>query len=339
MRRREFIAGLLLTATMRHAQAQQSAMPLIGFLSPGSPEFEAFRVTAFQQGLNEIGYVEGRNVAIEYRWAQGYYDRLPALAADLVSHHVAVIAAGHLPATLAAKAATSTIPIVFANGNDPVKFGLVDSLSRPGGNVTGVSFLVNVLAAKQLELLHEMVPNAVVLGYLVNPSNPNVEIDTREVQTAANALRLKLVVLRAITLDDIEVAFAALPQQKIGALLVHADAFFTGQHERLAALAARYATPTIYHFREFAAAGGLMSYGASITDAYRLAGIYAGRILKGERPTPAPHGWLRHPLSGHDPWEGEDDDTDNRSGWGRSGPGWTHVAPTQARCGPAPAAR
>ena len=190
MRRREFLAGLLLTATMHRAQAQQSAMPVIGYLSPGSPESDAFRVTAFRQGLNEIGYAEGRNVVVEFRWAEGQYSRLPGLAADLVGRSVAVIAAGPLAATLAAKAATSTIPIVFANGNDPVKLGLVDSLSRPGGNVTGVSFLVNVLAAKQLELLHEMAPNAVVLGYLVNPSNPNVEIDTREVETAANALRL-----------------------------------------------------------------------------------------------------------------------------------------------------
>jgi putative ABC transport system substrate-binding protein len=276
------------TTTPSVLRAQQKAMPVIGFLGTGSLESDAFRVTAFRQGLSETGYDDGRNVTIEFRWAEGQYDRLPALAADLVGRPVAVIAAGAIPATLAAEAVTSTIPIVFANGNDPVKFGLVASFNRPGGNVTGVSYLVNVLAAKHLELLHETAPRAVMMGFLVNPNNPNAEIDTREVQTAANTLRQKLLIVKATTPDDIEAAFATLVQQRIGALLIHADAFFTSRYEQLAALVVRHAMPAIYSFRGFAAAGGLMSYGASIIDAYRLAGVYTGKILNGAKPTDLP---------------------------------------------------
>ena len=210
------------------------------------------------------------------------------MAADLAAQPVAVIAAGPLPATLAAKAATSTIPIVFANGNDPIKFGLVTSLNRPGGNVTGVSFLVNVLAAKQVQLLHETAPKAVVIGFLVNPNNPNAEIDTKEVQTAASAFGQKLVVMKATTPDHIDAAFASLVHQGIGALVIHADAFFSNRHKQLAALVARHGIPAIFYFREFVVAGGLMSYGANIADGYRQAGIYAGRILKGEKPSDLP---------------------------------------------------
>ena len=279
---------MCLAATMHRAQARQSALPVIGYLSPGLPESEAFRVTAFKQGLRETEYQEGRNVAVEFRWSGSQYGRLPELAADLVGLSVDVIAAGHLPATLAAKAATSTIPIVFANGNDPVKFGLVDNLNRPNGNVTGISFLTNVLAPKQLELLHDIVPEVVTLGYLVNPTNPNVDNDMKVVQATANALGLTLIVLEARTSPEIETTFAALTQQRIGAVLIHSDAFFTSQHKHLAHLAARHATPALYHFREFAAAGGLISYGSSLTEGYRLLGTYVGRILNGERPAELP---------------------------------------------------
>jgi putative ABC transport system substrate-binding protein len=263
-------------------------MPVIGYLGTGSASDDAFRVNAFRQGLNESSYVEGQNVAIEFRWAEGQYDRLPRLAADLVGRPVALIFAGPLPTTLAAKAATSTIPIVFAHGNDPVKYGLVTSLNRPGGNVTGINFFLNTLAAKQIELLHEMVPKAALIGFLVNPNNPNEEIDAQEVHTAANALGQKLLRVNASTPDGIEAAFATLVQERVGALLIHADAFFTSSYDRLAALTARHAIPAIYGFREFAFAGGLMTYGASLIDGYRQAGNYAGRILKGEKPAELP---------------------------------------------------
>ena len=234
------------------------------------------------------GYVEGRNVAIEIRWADGQYDRLPQLAADLVGRSVAVIFAGPIAATLAAKAATSKIPIVFANGNDPVKFGIVASLNRPNGNITGISLLFNMLAAKHLELLHEMVPKAVLVGMLVNPNNPNAAVDSREIESAANVLGQKLVVARASTPTDIDAAFVTLAEQRIGALFLHSDAYFASRYEQLAALTVRYSIPTIFYIRDFVAAGGLMSYGPNIADAYRRAGVYSGRILNGEKPGELP---------------------------------------------------
>ena len=290
MQRREFITllgGAAATWPLT-AHAQQPAMPVVGFLGAGSAAPDAWRVAAFRQGLNESGYVEGRNLMIEFRWANGDYARLPQLTAELISRSVAVIFAGQLPATLAAKAATSKIPIIFANGNDPVEFGLVASLSRPGGNITGVSVLVNMLAAKHLELLHEMVPKAVLVGLLINSGNPNVEVDRRQLEAAANVLGKKLVVLEASTPEAIEAAFATLVQMRADALFVHADAFFASQNKQLVALTTRYAIPTIFHLRDFVMAGGLMSYGADLADGYRQAGIYAGRILNGEKPADLP---------------------------------------------------
>jgi ABC-type uncharacterized transport system substrate-binding protein len=271
------------------AQAQQSAMPVVGFLSSGFRESDAFRVIPFRQGLAEAGYVEGQNVAIEYRWAEGQNDQFPALATDLIRRQVAVIFAGGTAPTLAAKAATTTIPIVFNTGGDPVEIGLVASLNRPGGNVTGVSFLNNSLTGKQLELLHELVPNAAVIGFLVNPNNPILaESDTRSVLAAARTLGLQVHILHAGTDRDFDVVFASLVQLRGGALLIHGDGFFNSRTERLAALATRYALPAMYQLREFAGAGGLISYGTSIADAYRQAGIYTGRILKGDKPADLP---------------------------------------------------
>ena len=289
MQRREFISLLGgAVAIPLAARAQQSAMPVVGFLGTGSASSDDFRVTAFRQGLKDSGYAEGRNVAIEIRWADGQYNRLPQLAADLVGRSVAVIFAGPIAATLAAKAATSKIPIVFANGNDPVKFGIVASINRPNGNITGVSLLFNMLAAKHLELLHEMVPQAVLIGMLVNPSNPSAEVDSREIETAAKTLGRKLIMVSASTPEDIDAAFAKLAEQRIGALFIHADAYFASRYQQLAALARRYAIPTIFYIRDFVAAGGLMSYGPNIADAYRRAGVYSGRILSGEKPGELP---------------------------------------------------
>jgi putative tryptophan/tyrosine transport system substrate-binding protein len=291
LRRREFITLLAGAAAgwPLATRAQQAGLPVIGFLGSGSLETDAFRVAAFRQGLSERGYVEGRNVTFEYRWAEGQYERLPALANDLVRRQVALIAAiGASPSARAAKGATTSIPIVFASGTDPVKLGLVASLNRPGNNLTGVSFLINVLVTKQFELLRETVPNATVIGFLVNPSAPGTESDTRDVQAAADAVGQKLVVVKAAAASEFEAAFETLVQQGVNALLVNGDAFFTTQHKQIVAMAASRALPSIDGIREFVALGGLMSYGTNMNDAYRWVGIYAGRILKGEKPADLP---------------------------------------------------
>jgi putative tryptophan/tyrosine transport system substrate-binding protein len=272
------------------ARAQQPAVPGIGFLGSASPDAWAGRLLAFRQGLSEIGYVDGKNVAIEYRWADGQNDRLPAMAADLVRRQVAVIATpGSTPAALAAQAATTTIPIVFSIGGDPVQFGLVASLNRPGGNLTGGTFLSIEVGPKRLELLHELVPMATVVGLLVNPTNPNLaEPTTKNLRAAAHTLGLQLHILNASTDRDFDTVFATLIQLQLGALVIGADPFFSSRLEQLAALTVRHAVPTVYQSREFTAAGGLMSYGASFTDTFRTAGVYTGRILKGDKPADLP---------------------------------------------------
>ncbi len=290
MRRREFVA--LLGGSLAwplSPRAQQAPMPVIGFLSSRSPGESASVVAAFRQGLNEAGYIEGHNVAIEFRWAEGQYDRLPAMAAALVSQQVAlIIAAGGDRPALAAKAATSTIPIVFTGSDFPVKVGLVASLNRPGGNVTGASLFTSELEAKKLALLREMVPNTPLIAMLVNPNNPSAETDIGDVQTAAGAVGQQIVLLRAGSEQDIDVAFETIVQQRGKALLVAHDPFFLSLRHQLVASAARHAIPAIYESREFVSAGGLMSYGSEIADNYRVAGSYAGRILKGTDPADLP---------------------------------------------------
>jgi putative ABC transport system substrate-binding protein len=290
MRRREFIASVgAIAAWPIVARAQQPATPVIGFLGPGLAQSDVYRLKAFQQGLSETGFIDGQNLTIEYRWAEGHYDQLPALATELVGKQVSVIVtANATAAALAAKAATSTIPIVFIIGGDPVQFGLVASLNRPGGNVTGVSFLSNLLVAKQLELLQEFVPAASEFGLIVNPNNPNAESDTRHAKAAADSLRRKIHVVYASTGGDLDTALTALIEQRVAALVVVPDAFFVDQREQLAALVARHAIPTIYSNRIYADAGGLISYGASQLDAHRQAGVYVGRILHGEKPADLP---------------------------------------------------
>jgi len=287
VRRRDFILLGSAAAWPLVGRAQQAQAPVIGFLSNASPDQDAGRANAFRQGLSEIGYVEGQNVAIEYRWAEEQYDRLPALAIDLVRRQVAVIVAGGNPSAPAAKAATSTIPIVFAIGTDPIEIGLVTSLSRPGGNLTGVANLNVELGPKRLELLRELVPAATTFAFLINPTSPNSEATSRYPQAAARNLGLELVIRQASTESEFDAVFASLGQRR-GALVIGNDAFFNSRGEQLAAMAVRHAVPAIHSYREFTAAGGLMSYGGSLTDLYRRAGNYAGRILKGEKPGDLP---------------------------------------------------
>jgi ABC-type uncharacterized transport system substrate-binding protein len=289
MKRREFISlvgGVVAWPIAAHAQ--QQPMPVVGFLNGSSPNGYGRFLSAFLQGLSEAGYVEGRNVAIEYRWAEGQYDRLPALAADLVRRRVDVIAATSTPANRVAKAATTTIPIVFTTSSDPVELGLVASLSRPGSNVTGAATLNVEVGSKRLELLHEIAPPAAMVVELVNPNNPNLETQLKNLQAAGDTLGRRILVLSARTQSEIDAAFARLVKQQAGGLLINTDAFFFSQRDQLIALANRYAIPAIFDRREFVEAGGLMSYGGSVTDVYRLAGIYTGRILKGEKPADLP---------------------------------------------------
>jgi putative ABC transport system substrate-binding protein len=290
VRRRAFISLLGGAAAWPLvARAQQPAMPVIGLLGGGSPDRDAKRVGAFRQGLSNAGYVEGKNVKIEYRWAEAQYDRLPALATDLVRRQVNVIAAlGGTPSAQAAKAATNTIPIVFDTAGDPVEFGLVDSLNRPGGNVTGVTLLSVELGPKLLELAHEVVPTATVMALLVNPTSPLAETLWRETRAAARTLGLQLHVLQASTEREFDTVAAALVELRVGALLIGPDVLFTNGSDKLAALMLRHALPAIYPVREFAAAGGLISYGPSIAETWRLMGVYTGRILKGEKPADLP---------------------------------------------------
>ncbi len=291
MRRREFITVLGGAAVVwpLAARAQQTTMPVIGFLGSETPDLFAGRLGAFGKGLNEAGFADGRNVAIEYRWAESRYDRLPALAADLVRRQVTVIVAPTTPSAFAAKAATTTIPIVFTTGSDPVEIGLVASLDRPGGNITGVANLTVETSAKQLELLHELVPSATVIALLINPNNPILgEILSKNLQAAGLAIGRQIRVVSAGTERDIDAGFAGLVQQGVGAVVVGNDSFFNSRPDQLVALAARHAVPVIYPYREFAAAGGLMSYGSSLTETYRLVGNYTGRILKGDKPADLP---------------------------------------------------
>jgi putative ABC transport system substrate-binding protein len=289
MKRRDFITLLgAASAWPLAARAQQPTMPIIGFLNGASAAGYAPMVAAFRRGLKELGYVEGQNVAIEFRWAEGQYDRLPALATDLVRRQATVIAATSTPAAQAAKAVTSTTPIVFTTGADPVELGLVASLNRPGGNVTGVSFLVNELTAKQLEVLHQTIPREGLIGFLVNPAFANAASQMREAQNAAHALGHQLVVLTARTESEIDAAFATLVQQRARGLLTISDPFLNSRRDQLVALAAHHSLPALYPVRDYVVAGGLMSYGTSITDAYRQVGDYTGRILKGEKPADLP---------------------------------------------------
>jgi putative ABC transport system substrate-binding protein len=288
MRRREFIAGFAgVAASPVAAWAQRPSMPVIGFMNGATPGVDAGEAE-FRKGLSETGYVEGRNVAIEYRWADSRYDRLPALAADLVRRRVDVIVSQGAPASLAATAATSTIPIVFASGFDPVELGLVASLNHPGGNVTGVVFLTQAVIAKRVELLHEIVPAATLIGLLVNPTTPSAEAQIKEAQSAARVLGVRLAIRNASSPGEIDAAFTDLVDQRIGALLAGTDVLFAVQYNQLVALAARHAVPTIYSRRNAVEDGGLMSYGTDFSDAWRLSGNYAGRVLKGEKPGDLP---------------------------------------------------
>jgi putative ABC transport system substrate-binding protein len=290
MERRAFIAGLGAAATWPLvARAQQSAMPVVGYLSSRSPNESAAVAAAFRQGLGEAGFTVGQNVAIEYRWAEGQYDRLPALAAELVHLKVAaILAAGGPPSALAAKKATSSIPIIFSAADDPVDLGLVASLSRPGGNVTGMSLFNSDLGAKRLALLHELVPSAGVVAYLTNPANPSVKLEVKAVQQAAKTFGLDVLIIDASTDQEIERAFARLTEQHIGAVIVAGEPFFDSRRAAIVELAAKTAIPASYSWRENVALGGLLSYGTIISESYRNSGIYCGRILKGEKPADLP---------------------------------------------------
>jgi putative ABC transport system substrate-binding protein len=290
MSRREFITllGGAAVAWPLAARAQQPAMPVVGFLGSTSSGKYGQRLAMFRQGLKEAGYVEDQNVTVQYRWADDDYKMLPALAADLVRRQVAVIVAGDGPTVPVVKAATSTIPVVFQTGYDPVQFGLVASLNRPGGNLTGVSVLTVELMPKLLELLHEAAPTASVIALLLNPTNANAETQARDLKASASGFGLQLHVLHATTESEIDSAFATLVKLRAGGLVLGTDTFITSQSEQIATLALRYAMPAIYQFREFALAGGLMSYGADIADSYRQVGNYTGRILKGEKPADLP---------------------------------------------------
>jgi ABC-type uncharacterized transport system substrate-binding protein len=290
MRRREFITlvGGSAAPWPLTLRAQQP-IPLVGFLHPGSPEQLVDEVAAFRRGLNETGFVEGRDVAIEYQWAEGQYDRLPALAADFVRRQVTVlVAAGGAQTALVVKAATKTIPTVIVSGADPVGAGLVDSMNRPGGNITGVSQNIRPLEPKRIELLCELLPNATTIGVLVNPTNQNVEPVTKDVQKATDAFARHLLILKASTEADLEAAFATAAQQLAGGLLVTGDVFFVRQRRKLVSLAAQYALPTLYFVRQFTDVGGLMSYGTDLAEAYHDVGIYTGKILKGASPADLP---------------------------------------------------
>jgi putative ABC transport system substrate-binding protein len=291
MRRRDFITlvGGATAAWPVRARAQPAAMPVVGFLSSRSPGESSSVIAAFRHGLGQTGYFEGKNVAIEYRWGEGQYDRLPLLAAELVGRNVTlIVATGGEPSAFAAKAATQTIPIVFTAGGDPVKLGLVTSLNRPGGNATGVSFFFTLLGPKRLELLRELVPKAAVFAVLVNPNNPTVTNDAQAVQAAAHSAGLQLIVVDAATERGLEAAFASLIEKRVEGLIIGDDPFLISQRNQVVALAARHALPTAYFSREFAESGGLISYGTSIANGYRQVGNYTGQILKGARPADLP---------------------------------------------------
>ena len=291
MKRREFITllgGAAVAAWPLAARAQQPAMPVIGFLYPTSPDTIPDRVLGFRQGLKDVGFAEGENVAIEYRSADGQFDRLPAMAAELVRRQVAVIAAGNLASALAAKAATTTIPIVFVVAEDPVRLGLVASLARPGGNLTGINYFNIEVTAKRLELLRELMPGATRVAVLVNPTNPATETTLRDVEPAARAMGLQLQVLKAGTSREIDAAFATFVRERPDALFVGGDSFFGSRRFQLVNLASRHAVPATFSNRDFAEVGGLISYGANPADAYRQVGVYAGRILKGAKPADLP---------------------------------------------------
>jgi len=290
IRRRQFITLLGgAAAALPPVARAQPTMPIVGFLSGASSWEFAHVADAFRQSLADTGFVEGRNVLIEYRWAEGRYDRLPTLVGELIRRGVAVIVAtGGVASVLAAKAATTSIPIVFANGGDPVKLGVVERLNRPGGNITGATFFNNALGPKRLQVLRDLAPKAAVIALLVNPANPNTELDVHEIDTAARSLGIRILRVNAGSERDFDQAFATMAEQGVGALVINADAFFFARRDQLIELATRLAVPTIYEQREFATAGGLMSYGASIAEAYRKAGIYTGRILRGEAPGDLP---------------------------------------------------